>query len=160
MPGWGTEHRNASADGRLSSRMRAGLGSIFPPLLPANGSARTVTLVVSLMNQYLDMPLSHTAQIDSVILRAGYGGVSQPRVLSPCSCPLVPLPSTPLRTGPGVLGCLWGHRLGTDSVSTIMSARQLKGLLVTRSTWELPGVLLCLITVHHCSSLSTLFKMQ
>lgn len=73
MPGLGREHRNVSAGGWLSSRMRAGLGSSLPPLLLANGLARPVTLVVSLMNQYLDMSLSHTAQIDAVFLRAGYG---------------------------------------------------------------------------------------
>lgn len=56
--------------------MRAGLGSTFPPPLLVRGLARSVTLVGSLVNQYVEMPLSHIAQIDATFLRqVSYGAL-------------------------------------------------------------------------------------
>lgn len=96
------EHRCTSAGGWLFSRMRAGLGFTFPLPLPARGLAGSVTLVASLVNQYVEMTLSHTAQIESIFLwQVPYGGISHPTGLIPFFCPLMPLTPTPQRTGPG-----------------------------------------------------------
>lgn len=86
------EHRPALAGKEISSRMRAGVDSMFSPPLLANRWNKSITAVVSLMNQYLEMPLSQTAPVDAVFLRqVSYGAL----VIQE------PFPHAP------VLWCLW-----------------------------------------------------
>lgn len=79
----------------LSSRIGTKLGSSFLPPPVASIFLEPVTLVVSLMNQQLETPLSHVAQIGAVFLRTGFlQSITQPVALSLLFYSLVPLKST------------------------------------------------------------------
>lgn len=126
--------------GWLSSRMRVTLGSTFSPSVSVNRSLGSVTLVVSLMNHYLETPLSHVAQIDALFLSWNQSarGPFSPYAFA-LWCPNI-IPWKKKNRAQGVGLSLRTHAESGQLDYLHMCVRELQGPLVTRGTWEPPGI--------------------